>query len=220
MKIHGQPGDLSFAVRDQLDVNLKIQGAVLESVVLGQVRLESAGLLVDEFYLSFQDGLNLALDAGFVTEADLAREFGASRPTVERWRSGHNAPTDSGLRPVAAYLETACKDLIQAIHWFGHVYDTEVLAEFLDILFDAILKDAETVVAVATILAKDHGSFRTCQRCRKQDETTQLRSDVTLPGYEGPCGDSFCYARCTLPACRPVSVHLCDGCVQALKEEA
>ncbi len=28
--------------------------------------------------------------------------------------------------------------------------------------------------------------------------------------YEGPCGDSFCYASCDMAACRQQSATLCD----------
>lgn len=36
--------------------------------------------------------------------------------------------------------------------------------------------------------------------------------------YQGPCGDSFCYASCDLSACREQSAILCDKHLKALSK--
>lgn len=39
-----------------------------------------------------------------LTDKDIAREFGASRPTVTRWRNGDNAPHPAMRKPVFDWL--------------------------------------------------------------------------------------------------------------------
>ena len=57
-----------------------------------------------------------------------------------------------------------------------------------------------------------------CQKCGKRLPTTRPRSIYTKL-YQGPCGDSFCYASCDLETCRPISVTVCDGCEKKLSKE-
>lgn len=57
-----------------------------------------------------------------------------------------------------------------------------------------------------------------CQRCRKRKPDTKSR-EIYTKAYEGPCGDSFCYASCELEACRPVRVVVCDGCAGAISKD-
>jgi hypothetical protein len=54
-----------------------------------------------------------------------------------------------------------------------------------------------------------------CHECGKVRESTRKRTMYTK-NYEGPCGDSFCYATCDMDACRPVSKTVCDKCADKL----
>ncbi len=47
----------------------------------------------------FQEIVAVVIDNGFLTEMEVAREFGCSRPTVQRWKTGINAPLP-GMRRV------------------------------------------------------------------------------------------------------------------------
>ncbi len=47
----------------------------------------------------FQEIVAAAIDNGFLTEIEVAREFGCSLPTVRRWKTGISAPL-SGMRRV------------------------------------------------------------------------------------------------------------------------
>lgn len=58
----------------------------------------------------------------------------------------------------------------------------------------------------------------TCQKCREPRESTKDR-EIYTANYVGPCGDSFCFASCTLSSCRPVRAHVCDDCEKLLKKE-
>ena len=50
-----------------------------------------------------------------------------------------------------------------------------------------------------------------CQGCGATgDKVAILR--LRAKGYTGPCGDSFCYASCDSPSCRPLDCVLCDEC--------
>jgi len=52
----------------------------------------------------FQEVVAAILDGEFLTETDLCREVGASKPTIRRWKEGKNSP-HSVLRPrVFRYL--------------------------------------------------------------------------------------------------------------------
>ena len=59
----------------------------------------------------------------------------------------------------------------------------------------------------------------TCQRCRKRVDSTRSRTIYTH-NYQGPCGDSFCYASCDMDACRPISVTVCESCSKELGKES
>jgi len=53
---------------------------------------------------------------------------------------------------------------------------------------------------------------RRCQHCGKLSPTTSHCGRILMPNFQGPCGDSFCYASCTMSSCRPVSGSLCEDC--------
>lgn len=57
----------------------------------------------------------------------------------------------------------------------------------------------------------------TCQKCRKRVNTTRPRTIYTKD-YQGPCGDSFCYASCDMSACKPISVTVCEPCAKELSK--
>ena len=60
---------------------------------------------------------------------------------------------------------------------------------------------------------------RTCQKCLKQKPTTRSRS-IYLKNYVGPCGDSFCYASCTMSSCRPIHATVCDECEKKMAKRS
>ena len=45
-------------------------------------------------------------------DSDISREFGVSRPTVNRWRNGANAPHPAMRKPLFRYLEKRTSSLI------------------------------------------------------------------------------------------------------------
>ena len=47
---------------------------------------------------AFQEIIAAVLDGGFLTENDLCREVGASKPTIRRWKKGKSSPHPP-LRP-------------------------------------------------------------------------------------------------------------------------
>ena len=59
------------------------------------------------------------------------------------------------------------------------------------------------------------GIAYTCQKCTERVVTTRSRKIYTKD-YMGPCGDSFCFAGCDSPACRPIDVTVCDDCAKEL----
>lgn len=59
---------------------------------------------------------------------------------------------------------------------------------------------------------------KVCQNCKLERDTT-MRRDIHLPQYVGPCGDSFCYASCTMTTCRPATVTVCEECAVALSSK-
>lgn len=59
------------------------------------------------------------------------------------------------------------------------------------------------------------GFESTCQKCRKRVASTRSR-EIYTKNYEGPCGDSFCYASCDMSACRPIHVTVCDPCAKLM----
>lgn len=50
-----------------------------------------------------------------LTDKELAREFGASRPTVTRWRNGDNAPHPAMRKPVFDFLALRSQILIRRL---------------------------------------------------------------------------------------------------------
>jgi len=58
------------------------------------------------------------------------------------------------------------------------------------------------------------------QKCQVADcdSTDAVHRRYYSPDYQGPCGDSFCYASCDLPACREQSAVLCDKHFRALSQ--
>jgi len=48
-----------------------------------------------------------------LTDRDIAREFGVSRPTVTRWRNGSNAPHPALRKPVFTWLEQRTRLMIR-----------------------------------------------------------------------------------------------------------
>ncbi len=58
----------------------------------------------------------------------------------------------------------------------------------------------------------------TCQKCKKRDKSVYQKTLYTK-NYQGPCGDSFCYASCTMSACRPITATVCDKCEKELRKE-
>lgn len=56
-----------------------------------------------------------------------------------------------------------------------------------------------------------------CRVCGKVDGTVQRR-EYTTKNYQGPCGDSFCYASCDMSACRPLVVRACADCEKQKKD--
>lgn len=59
------------------------------------------------------------------------------------------------------------------------------------------------------------GFESTCQKCRKRATSTRRR-EIYTKVFEGPCGDSFCYASCDSPSCKPIHVTVCDDCEKKL----
>jgi uncharacterized protein YlaI len=57
----------------------------------------------------------------------------------------------------------------------------------------------------------------TCQKCRKRVDSTRRR-EIHAKDYVGPCDDSFCYASCDLPSCRPINVTVCEQCAKELSK--
>lgn len=62
--------------------------------------------------------------------------------------------------------------------------------------------------------------FRIVSKCQVGgcDSEDAVPRRYYSPDYQGPCGDSFCYASCDLPACREQSAVLCDKHLKALSQ--
>lgn len=60
--------------------------------------------------------------------------------------------------------------------------------------------------------------MQTCQVCKKQKKDTMTRL-VPNKDYQGPCGDSFCYASCDMDSCTTREFHIvaCKACADKLK---
>jgi len=61
----------------------------------------------------------------------------------------------------------------------------------------------------------DLGIEHVCQSCKKKKQSTQRRS-IYMKVYEGPCDDSFCFASCESPSCKPKSLAICSECTTKL----
>ncbi len=57
---------------------------------------------------------------------------------------------------------------------------------------------------------------KVCQNCKEEKNSTRSRSIYTKL-YQGPCGDSFCYASCDMETCRPITATVCDECHDEIK---
>lgn len=58
---------------------------------------------------------------------------------------------------------------------------------------------------------------QTCQVCKQSKPNTKSRR-VRNKNYQGPCGDSFCYASCDNDSCvtSEFTIQACDGCAKKL----
>ncbi len=72
-------------------------------------RLKSADPKNDE---QFKELLSKGMALLRLLDSDISREFGVSRPTVNRWRNGANAPHPAMRRPLFGYLEKRTSRLI------------------------------------------------------------------------------------------------------------
>ena len=64
-----------------------------------------------------------------------------------------------------------------------------------------------------TVALKDLN--RLCHECGVV-KSTVWRREYLSKNYQGPCGDSFCYASCDMEACRPVTKQICVNCLNKL----
>lgn len=71
-------------------------------------KIENASTKSDK---DFQEIIAMTIDNGFLTQRDIAREFGCSLPTVDRWKSGSHAPHYFMRKAV---FDTLIKQLRQA----------------------------------------------------------------------------------------------------------
>jgi transcriptional regulator with XRE-family HTH domain len=71
--------------------------------------LKSADLRSDD---QFKDLLNKGMNLLRLLDSDISREFGVSRPTVNRWRNGANAPHPAMRKPLFEYLAKRTSSLI------------------------------------------------------------------------------------------------------------
>jgi hypothetical protein len=62
-----------------------------------------------------------------------------------------------------------------------------------------------------------HWSKR-CQKCGVTDSSVRHRT-IYSEGYRGPCADSFCFATCDSPICRPVEAMTCNDCASKLEKK-
>lgn len=73
----------------------------------------------------------------------------------------------------------------------------------------------KTKEKTVTVALKDIAKL--CHHCGKVKDSTRRRNLYTK-AYQGPCGDSFCYASCDLEECRPVDVTVCNECEVIIKK--
>ena len=60
----------------------------------------------------FHDIVARGMEVLRLLDTDLAHQFGVSRPTVNRWRSGANAPHPFMRKPVFAWLKSRATALL------------------------------------------------------------------------------------------------------------
>ena len=58
---------------------------------------------------------------------------------------------------------------------------------------------------------------KVCKECCQVKEDTRPRT-YYAKNYQGPCGDSFCYASCEMSACRPETANICGTCEKKLSK--
>jgi hypothetical protein len=63
-----------------------------------------------------------------------------------------------------------------------------------------------------TVALKD--LVRVCHACGEVKNDVREREYYTK-NYQGRCGDSFCYASCTMNACNPIRARVCNACEKA-----
>lgn len=73
--------------------------------------LKSADPKNDE---QFKTLLNKGMSLLRLIDADISKEFGVSRPTVNRWRNGANAPHPAMRKPLFNYLMKRTSSLINS----------------------------------------------------------------------------------------------------------
>ncbi len=59
---------------------------------------------------------------------------------------------------------------------------------------------------------------KNCQKCLKNDKSVRLHTYYSKE-YIGPCGDSFCYASCSMEECKKVQAFLCTTCLIKEKKD-
>jgi hypothetical protein len=79
------------------------------------------------------------------------------------------------------------------------------------------IESCPTTLLNITSIMKTLTWQNTCQKCKNEDNTTRSR-EIYTNNYMGPCGDSFCYASCTMETCRSIRVVVCDNCEKELKK--
>ena len=57
---------------------------------------------------------------------------------------------------------------------------------------------------------------RVCRACGRVRTSTHQR-EYRAKNYQGSCGDSFCWASCTMSACKPIHAQVCDQCAASGK---
>lgn len=67
---------------------------------------------------AFTTLLNAAIEYCGLTDKELAETFGVSRPSIERWKDGRNAPYVTMRPPVYEYLAKKVNEVIQAANCF------------------------------------------------------------------------------------------------------
>ena len=73
--------------------------------------LKSADPRSDE---EFKELLNKGMALLRLLDSDISKEFGVSRPTVNRWRNGANVPHPAMQKPLFGYLEKRTSSLISS----------------------------------------------------------------------------------------------------------